>query len=163
MTRRPLLALTAATAALALCAAPGTAAAASTAAGRGTSSLSVLSLTVAGHTLSLADLSLVSDTIASPRVSSVSLTPVTVDGTAYGVPFGSNALGLYYNAEVLKRAGVDPATITDWASLDAAIGKVVGSGSKGITFSGITGPSGPNAPSGLLWLRHLDSANTVVL
>jgi hypothetical protein len=84
VTRRPLLALTAATAALALCAAPGTAAAASTAAGRGTSSLSVLSLTVAGHTLSLADLSLVSDTIASPRVSSVSLTPVTVDGTAYG-------------------------------------------------------------------------------
>jgi hypothetical protein len=78
------LALTAATAALALCAAPGTAAAASTAAGRGTSSLSVLSLTVAGHQLSLADLSLISDTIASPRVSSVAFTPLTVDGTAYG-------------------------------------------------------------------------------
>jgi hypothetical protein len=84
VTRRPLLALTAATAAIALCAAPGTAAAATTAAGRGTSSVSVLSLSVAGHTLSLADLSLISDTIASPRVSSVAFTPVTVDGTAYG-------------------------------------------------------------------------------
>jgi hypothetical protein len=84
VTRRPLLALTAATAALTLCAAPGTAAAATKAAGRGTSSVSVLSLSVAGHTLSLADLSLISDTIASPRISSVTFTPVTVDGTAYG-------------------------------------------------------------------------------
>lgn len=84
VTRRPLLALTAATAAVTLCAVSGTAAAATTAAGRGTSSLSVLSLTVAGHQLSLADLSLISDTIASPRVSSVTFTPVTVDGTAYG-------------------------------------------------------------------------------
>ena len=84
MTRRPLLALTAASAALALCAASGTASAATTAAGRGSSSLTVLNLTVAGHHLSLADLTLLSDTIASPRVSSVSFTPVTVDGTAYG-------------------------------------------------------------------------------
>lgn len=84
MNRRPVLTLTAATAALALCAASGTAAASTTAVGRGTSSLSVLDLTVAGHHLSLAGLSLISDTIASPRVSSVSFTPVTVDGTAYG-------------------------------------------------------------------------------
>jgi hypothetical protein len=84
VTRRPLLALTAATAALALCAASGSASAASTAAGRGTSSMSVLSLSVAGHELSLADLVLTSDTIASPRISSVAFTPVTVDGTQYG-------------------------------------------------------------------------------
>ncbi len=87
MTRRPLLVASAATAALALCVASGTASAATTttaAAGRGASTLSLLSLTVAGHELSLAGLSLTSDTIASPRISTVSVTPVTVDGTAYG-------------------------------------------------------------------------------
>ena len=87
MTRRPLLVATAAAAALALCAASGTASAATSAGhstGRGTSSLSLLDISVAGHTLSLADLSLISDTLASPRVSSVAVTPITADGTAYG-------------------------------------------------------------------------------
>lgn len=70
------------------------------------------------------------------------LGPGIVDGVAYGVPLGSNALGLYYNGEVLEAAGVDPASITDWASLDAAIEKVVASGAKGITFSGIAGEEG---------------------
>jgi hypothetical protein len=87
VTRRPLYAATAATAALALCAASGTASAATSnakAAGRGTSNLSLLSLSVAGHHISLADIALISDTIASPRISSVAVTPVTVDGTAYG-------------------------------------------------------------------------------
>ena len=89
MTRRPLLVATAATAALALCAASGTAAAATTATaqkavGRGTSNLSLLHLAVGGHDISLADIALTSDTVKSPRVSSVSVTPVTVDGTSYG-------------------------------------------------------------------------------
>lgn len=70
------------------------------------------------------------------------LGPGVVDGTAYGVPFGSNALGLYYNADLLKKAGVDPASITDWASLNSAIDKVVNAGGKGITFSGVTGEEG---------------------
>lgn len=70
------------------------------------------------------------------------LGPGIVDGVAYGVPFGSNALGLYYNTEVLDAAGVDPASITDWGSLDAAVEKVVASGAKGITFSGIAGEEG---------------------
>ncbi|MBW3083506.1 ABC transporter substrate-binding protein [Bifidobacterium phasiani] len=68
--------------------------------------------------------------------------PGIVDGVQYGLAFGSNALGLYYNPEVLDSAGVDPASITDWDSLNAAIGKVVDSGAKGITFSGITGEEG---------------------
>jgi multiple sugar transport system substrate-binding protein len=68
--------------------------------------------------------------------------PGVVNGTAYGVPFGSNALGLYYNEDLLKKAGVDPASITSWDSLNAAIEKVVASGNKGITFSGITGEEG---------------------
>jgi hypothetical protein len=87
VTRRPLLVASAATAALALCVASGTASAATSSGhntGRGTSSLSLLDLKIAGHTLSLADLSLISDTLASPRVSSVAVTPIIADGTAYG-------------------------------------------------------------------------------
>jgi multiple sugar transport system substrate-binding protein len=65
-----------------------------------------------------------------------------VDGRTYGVPIGANTLALYYNKAVLSGAGVDPATITDWASLDAALAKVVASGKKGITFSAIGSEEG---------------------
>jgi multiple sugar transport system substrate-binding protein len=68
--------------------------------------------------------------------------PGTVDGVAYGVPIGANTLGLYYNADVLTEAGVDPASVTDWASLNAALAKVTDAGFSGITFSGITGEEG---------------------
>ena len=70
------------------------------------------------------------------------LGPGVVDDVAYGVPMGSNALGLYYNKDILTAAGVDPADISDWASLNAAIEKVVASGSRGITFSGVAGEEG---------------------
>ncbi|NMM97773.1 ABC transporter substrate-binding protein [Bifidobacterium olomucense] len=68
--------------------------------------------------------------------------PGIVDGVQYGVSYGSNALGLYYNPTVLQKAGVDPASITDWDSLNAAIEKVVNAGFKGITFAGISGEEG---------------------
>ncbi|MEU6247968.1 extracellular solute-binding protein [Glycomyces sp. NPDC047010] len=70
------------------------------------------------------------------------LGPGVVDGEAYGVPFGSNALGLYYNADLLAASGVDPASVTDWDSLNAALGQVADGGGKGITFSGVTGEEG---------------------
>jgi multiple sugar transport system substrate-binding protein len=68
--------------------------------------------------------------------------PGLIDGVAYGVPMGSNALGLYYNEDLLTASGVDVATISDWDSLNAAIEQVVANGSKGITFSGIAGEEG---------------------
>jgi multiple sugar transport system substrate-binding protein len=80
--------------------------------------------------------------ISTTGVDANLLGPGVVDGVAYGVPFGSNALGLYYNADLLQQSGVDPASITDWASLNDAIEKVVSTGGKGITFSGITGEEG---------------------
>ncbi|MBP2324883.1 multiple sugar transport system substrate-binding protein [Kibdelosporangium banguiense] len=58
-------------------------------------------------------------------------------GQTYGVPIGANTLALYYNKAVLSAAGVDPAAVKDWASLDAALGKVKAAGKKGITFSAI--------------------------
>jgi len=60
-----------------------------------------------------------------------------VDGKTYGVPVGANTLSLYYNKDVLDAAGVDPASITDWTTLTAALEKVSAAGKKGITFSAI--------------------------
>lgn len=58
-------------------------------------------------------------------------------GKVYGVPIGANTLALYYNKSVLAAAGVDPASVTDWATLTAALSKVTAAGKKGITFSAI--------------------------
>ena len=60
-----------------------------------------------------------------------------VDGEPYGVPIGANTLALYYNADLLKKAGVDPKSVTDWDSLNAALEKVQGAGGTGITFSAV--------------------------
>lgn len=60
-----------------------------------------------------------------------------IEGETYGIPIGANTLALYYNKSILEAAGVDPAKITDWASLTSALAAVTGSGKKGITFSAI--------------------------
>src|SRR3954451_20772303 len=60
-----------------------------------------------------------------------------IGGKTYGIPIGANTLALYYNKAVLTAAGVDPATVKDWAALTAALNKVKGTGKKGITFSAI--------------------------
>jgi multiple sugar transport system substrate-binding protein len=58
-------------------------------------------------------------------------------GKTYGVPIGANTLALYYNKQVLKKAGVDVASVKDWTSLTAALERVKAAGKKGITFSAI--------------------------
>jgi multiple sugar transport system substrate-binding protein len=60
-----------------------------------------------------------------------------VNGKAYGVPIGANTLALYYNKSVLKDAGIDIASVKDWASLTAALAKAKSAGKKGITFSAV--------------------------
>ena len=60
-----------------------------------------------------------------------------IGGKTYGIPIGANTLALYYNKNILQAAGVDPASVTDWASLTAALAKVTAAGKKGITFSAI--------------------------
>ncbi|MFE9426436.1 extracellular solute-binding protein [Kitasatospora sp. NPDC006697] len=90
----------------------------------------------------------------------------TVDGKSYGVPIGANTLALYYNADILQAAGVDPASIKDWASLTAALGKVKDAGKKGITFAGIKTEEGSFQFLPWFWgaqadLRKLDSPQAV--
>lgn len=60
-----------------------------------------------------------------------------LDGKTYGIPIGANTLALYYNKKILDAAGVDPASIKDWDSLNAALKKVKEAGKKPITFSAI--------------------------
>ncbi|MEU8194981.1 extracellular solute-binding protein [Microbispora amethystogenes] len=60
-----------------------------------------------------------------------------IGGKTYGIPIGANTLALYYNKDVLKKAGVDADGVKDWASLTAALEKVKAAGKKGITFSAI--------------------------
>ncbi len=86
-----------------------------------------------------------------------------VDGKAYGIPIGANTLGLYYNADVLDDAGVDPAAIKDWDTLTAALKKVTDAGHKGITFAGTNTEEGSFQFLPWFWgagadLRDLDSA-----
>jgi multiple sugar transport system substrate-binding protein len=89
-----------------------------------------------------------------------------VDGETYGIPIGANTLSLYYNADILQQAGVDPASITDWDSLTAALGKVTDAGHKGITFAGIGTEEGSFQFLPWFWgagadLRDLDSPEAV--
>jgi multiple sugar transport system substrate-binding protein len=86
-----------------------------------------------------------------------------IDGKVYGVPVGANTLGLYYNPTVLEAAGVDIASVTDYASLTAALEQVVASGKKGITFSAVGTEEGSFQFLPWFWgagadLTELDSA-----
>jgi multiple sugar transport system substrate-binding protein len=88
------------------------------------------------------------------------------DGKTYGVPIGANTLALYYNPTVLSAAGVDISSVKDWKSLDAALEKVVASGKKGITFSGIGTEEGSFQFLPWFWgagaeLTQLDSSQAV--
>ncbi|SOB86145.1 sugar ABC transporter substrate-binding protein [Streptomyces sp. 1331.2] len=84
-------------------------------------------------------------------------------GETFGTPIGANTLALYYNKAVLTAAGVDAASIRDWASLTAALTKVKAAGKKGITFAGIGTEEGSFQFLPWFWgsgaqLTHLDSA-----
>jgi len=84
-------------------------------------------------------------------------------GKTYGTPIGANTLALYYNKEVLEKAGVDVASIKDWKSLTAALDKVKKAGKKGITFSAIGTEEGSFQFLPWFWgsgaeLTELDSA-----
>ncbi|MFT4210548.1 MAG: extracellular solute-binding protein [Microbacterium sp.] len=89
-----------------------------------------------------------------------------LDGETYGIPIGANTLALYYNADILSAAGIDPASITDWASLTDALATVTAAGHKGITFAGIGTEEGSFQFLPWFWgagadLTDLDSSQAV--
>jgi multiple sugar transport system substrate-binding protein len=89
-----------------------------------------------------------------------------INGKTYGVPVGANTLQLYYNKDVLSAAGIDPASIKDWDSLNAALAKLKSAGKGGITFSAVGTEEGSFQFLPWFWgaganLRDLDSAGAV--
>ncbi len=50
--------------------------------------------------------------------------PFKVDGKVYGMPVAVEGWGLAYNADILKKAGVDPATLNNLAGYRAAFQKI---------------------------------------
>lgn len=89
-----------------------------------------------------------------------------LDGKTYGLPIGANTLALYYNKDILTKAGVDPASIKDWSSLTAALAKIKAVGDKGITFAAIGTEEGSFQFLPWFWgagadLSNLDSPQAV--
>jgi multiple sugar transport system substrate-binding protein len=86
-----------------------------------------------------------------------------INGQTYGIPIGANTLALYYNKNILKAAGVNPTSITNWATLTAALAKVKAIGKTGITFSAIGTEEGSFQFEPWFWgaganLTNLDSS-----
>jgi raffinose/stachyose/melibiose transport system substrate-binding protein len=50
--------------------------------------------------------------------------PFKVDGKVYGFPVAVEGWGLAYNADILKKAGVDPLTLNNYAAYKAAFEKI---------------------------------------
>lgn len=74
-----------------------------------------------------------------------------VKGATYGDPIGANTIALYYNKSILAQAGVNVASITDWASLTSALSKVKSSGKTGITFAAAASQDGSAQFEPWLW------------
>ncbi|WML47152.1 ABC transporter substrate-binding protein [Neobacillus sp. PS3-34] len=73
---------------------------------------------VADWNKKLADMS---DTKASKAALEGTLDGVTKDGEILGLPYNQEGYGLIYNKKLFEQAGIDPASIKDFASLEAAV------------------------------------------
>lgn len=63
------------------------------------------------------------------------LESATYDGKIYGLPLGSNALGLFYNEDLLEEAGVEPPKT--WDELIEAAKKLTNDETKGFAMSAV--------------------------
>lgn len=94
----------------------------------------------------LADTGMVSTTdelgLDTSKIDANLLAAGQLDGKTYGIPIGANTLALYYNADILSAAGVDPQSIKNWDDLTAALAAVSATGNKGITFSALNTEEG---------------------
>ncbi len=121
---------------------PALAATAAKAAGSATSSVGLLSIAAGGHTFDVATLALLSDTIAAAPVAKVVVTPLVVDGTAYGQQTITPASG----------ATTVPALPTSGLTGIPGVVEVV---SPAITASAETPTTGPKASAGAQSLGSL--------
>lgn len=66
----------------------------------------------------LADLS---DSAAADAALDGTLDGVTVDGKVLGLPYNQEGYGFIYNKSIFEKAGIDPSSIVDLASLETAV------------------------------------------
>ena len=59
----------------------------------------------------------------------------TLDGKQYAIGWMAQTFGIFYNPDLLQRAGVDPESIETWDDLIAAAPKVKASGKYGVSIS----------------------------
>ncbi|WP_433871658.1 ABC transporter substrate-binding protein [Saccharopolyspora sp. CA-218241] len=88
----------------------------------------------------------------------------TYDGTLYGIPPTVNTLALYYNADLLEQAGVEPPRT--WEELRATAAALTDEQQYGIAFSALAGLEGAYQFLSFLWPngadeRRLDSPEAV--
>ena len=69
-----------------------------------------------------------------------SLASVQYDGKIYGVPWGNNCLGLFYDEDALKAAGVSAPT--NWTELTEACKKLTKGNVKGLAYSAVGNEEG---------------------
>lgn len=69
--------------------------------------------------------SLILDLSGEPWVAQTSV-EFTVDGKVYGFPVAIEGWGMAYNADILQRAGVDPATLVNYDAYRAAFQRIDG-------------------------------------
>lgn len=81
----------------------------------------------------------------------------TLDGKLYGVPFGSNCLGLYYNEDMLKEANVE--VPTTWDELREAAKALTKDNVTGLAFCSLQNEEGTFNFSPWLWSTGTDSFN----
>jgi ABC-type glycerol-3-phosphate transport system substrate-binding protein len=65
----------------------------------------------------------------------------TLDGKQYAIGWMAQTFGLFYNPDLLSKAGVDPESLETWDDLIAAAPKVKATGKYGVSFSANPGTS----------------------
>lgn len=79
----------------------------------------------------------------------------TIDGTLYGVPFGVNCLGLYYNEDMLKEAGFT--VPTTWDELKETARKLTKDNVTGLAFCSLANEEGTFNFMPWVWSTGADS------
>ncbi|WP_088009485.1 ABC transporter substrate-binding protein [Indiicoccus explosivorum] len=67
------------------------------------------------------NLAVLSDTKAADAALDGTLEGVTVESEVLGLPYNQEGYGFIYNTRLFEEAGIDPASITDFASLEEAV------------------------------------------
>ncbi|MCJ1909898.1 ABC transporter substrate-binding protein [Planococcus ruber] len=96
------------------------------------------------------------DTDAAGAALNGTLDGVTVDSEVLGLPYNQEGYGFIYNTRLFEEAGIDPATITDFASLEEAV-KTLDSKKDELGLDAVFALPGKEA-----WVTGLHLSNTFI-